>query len=136
MTILPWDSGYHTKIRLMHASVHLRVGVNHSAEPQRYVVNLPGSRYAWCTDGENTMIHSALQTGLSGMQHSYRNMTEAASQLVHSGLTGPGDDGTAATVDTATALVGMMAEEQIFTASAKVVSTSDRALGTLLDATA
>lgn len=83
------------------------------------------------------MIQPALQTGLTGMQNSYRNMTEAASRLVHSGMPRTGDPATdGRRPDAATSLVEMMTEERIFTASAKVVSTSDRTLGTLLDATA
>lgn len=83
------------------------------------------------------MIQPALQTGLTGMQNSYRNMTEAANRLVHSGMPRTGDAAPGgARPDAATSLVEMMTEERIFTASAKVVSTSDRALGTLLDATA
>lgn len=83
------------------------------------------------------MIQPPLQTGLTGMQNSYRNMTEAANRLVHSGIPPAREAATGgARPDAATSLVEMMTAEHIFTASAKVVSTSDRALGTLLDATA
>lgn len=83
------------------------------------------------------MIQAATQTGLTGMQNSYRNMTEAADRLVRGGMHHTGEPGgDTGKPDTATSLVDMMSEERIFTASAKVVSTSDQALGRLLDATA
>lgn len=82
------------------------------------------------------MIQTAMQTGLSGMQHSYRNMTEAAHRLVNTGLNENPAAGKTGPADFATPMVEMMAAEHVFTASAKVVSTTDRALGTLLDTTA
>lgn len=80
------------------------------------------------------MIQAAMHTGLTGMQHSYRNMTEAATRLVDSVSSGPADPVTDGTIpDPATSMVRMMTEERIFTASAKVVSAADGALGMLLD---
>lgn len=83
------------------------------------------------------MTQAALQTGLTGMQNSYRNMMESANQVVHGAATrSAGPTTSAMPADAITPLVEMMVEERLFTASAAVVSSSDRTLGTLLDVVA
>ena len=77
-------------------------------------------------------IGSAWQTGISGMQTSQQNMNRAAMDVVSSGTEG----GRTAGAVPAEPLVDLMVQEKLFTASAKVVSTADEALGTLLDVTA
>ena len=74
-------------------------------------------------------ISSALRTGLNAMQQSQQNMQVAAHEVASS----VGTENRAVNTE---ALLDIKVEETLFTASAKVVSTADEALGKLLDVTA
>jgi hypothetical protein len=93
-------------------------------------------------------IGSVMQTGLAGMQTSQREMVKAADQVAKAGLEpqgmtppAPGDLAPAerpvktSSQDLVEPLIEMRRQEQIFTASAKMVSIADKTLGSLIDVT-
>lgn len=99
-------------------------------------------------------IDSVLNAGFSGMRSSQRKMTEAAEQIAGAGTvtaSGPGSTMAPAPSQPATAvsdankpqslrsqnivepLIELQRQEHVFTASAKLVSTADKILGSLID---
>jgi len=96
------------------------------------------------------MISSSFSYGFSGMQTAYQGMTRSAQDIasantvdatgvresgvrdsateINAGLTG--------TADTNTALISLKQNLSLFDASARVVSTADQQIGSLLDITA
>lgn len=96
------------------------------------------------------MINSALNEGVKGMQNSQREMLKSAQDIAHFnvrqedsvGLTQAEDqailpvnktDEPGSVGDIAEPIVELRRQELLFTASAKVVSVADDALGSLLD---
>ncbi|MDH7942877.1 hypothetical protein QGM61_03500 [Pseudohongiella sp. SYSU M77423] len=91
------------------------------------------------------MISSTFSYGFSGLQTAYQGMTRSAQDIasantvdaagvrdsateINAGLTG--------TADTNTALISLKQNLHLFDASARVVSTADQQIGSLLDITA
>ncbi len=81
------------------------------------------------------MIESVLQTGLTGLQNSQQQINRAATELTYGGVanTGGAVDASAPPFNATASLVELKQGEQLFNASAKVISTADTTLGTLLD---
>lgn len=75
-------------------------------------------------------VDSILSTGLQGMQQSQRNLGSAATEIAQAAtLERPSESSRSL----AQPLVEMKFDQHVFDASAKVVSTADELLGTLLD---
>jgi flagellar hook-associated protein FlgK len=78
-------------------------------------------------------INSVLNTGVQGMLQSQRQINQAASEIAQVS-TSEAPLQTAA--ELTEPLINMKIEQNVFDASAKVVTTADEMLGTLLDTTA
>jgi len=97
------------------------------------------------------MVGSVLNEGARGLQNSQRELVRAATDISRSGVaneaTAPGTDRNVATTlapieeaaqteksqNLSESLIELRRQEVLFNASAKVVSTADSALGSLLD---
>ncbi|MAZ88787.1 MAG: hypothetical protein CL693_14200 [Cellvibrionaceae bacterium] len=77
-------------------------------------------------------INSLLGAGLQGLQQSQQNINTAATEIAQVSTTRPQQS----TADLAEPLIEMTLEQQVFDASAKVVTTADEMVGTLLDTSA
>lgn len=75
------------------------------------------------------MINSAMQIGFSGMRNAYAAMVQSSQQIASAGLQEFG----ASMPDLLENMVSLKENQQLFDASAKVVTASDQMLGTLLD---
>jgi hypothetical protein len=80
------------------------------------------------TTGENMSI-DALNTGINGINQGLKSMSRNASTIAQANK--PGE-----TLETTSALVNMKIDSLQIQASAKVVETADKMLGSLLDVTA
>jgi hypothetical protein len=98
------------------------------------------------------MVNSVINEGARGLQNSQRELLRNANEIVRAGNTGaddqvvPGDSQAISSIqpvqdpaqsqrsgDISEPLVELKRQELLFNASAKVVSTGDKALGSLLD---
>ncbi len=77
-------------------------------------------------------INSLLGAGLQGLQQSQQNINTVASEIAQVSTTSPQQS----TAELAEPLIEMTLEQQVFDASAKVVTTADEMVGTLLDTSA
>ena len=75
------------------------------------------------------MISSAMQIGFTGMRNAYVGMLQSSQQIASAGMQEYG----ASMPDLLKNMVSLKENQQLFDASAKVVTTSDQMLGTLLD---
>lgn len=103
------------------------------------------------------MISSVIHEGAKGLQHSQRELTRAASEIARSNIrpdTAPKDNSSLSEAEQSVStplspveessqsdakqgiaepLIELRRQEQLFDASAKVISTADDTLGSLLD---
>ena len=89
------------------------------------------------------MISNVLSTGLQGLNRSLQGAEKAASDIANASISnqGAGNESVSQTAEPAAdiqtnlpeSLVELRVYEQSFAASAKVVETADRTIGTLLD---
>lgn len=77
-------------------------------------------------------VNSVLQTGVQGIQSSVKGMQDAAQKIAQTGTV----DGPQSANEIVEPLVDLKLYEVSAQASAKVVQTADKMLGTLLDTTA
>ncbi len=77
-------------------------------------------------------INSLLGAGLQGLQQSQQNINTAATEIAQVSTSSPLQSST----ELAEPLIEMTLEQQVFDASAKVVTTADEMVGTLLDTSA
>lgn len=75
------------------------------------------------------MINSAMQIGFSGMRNAYAGMVQSSQQIATAGTQEYG----ASMPGILENMVSLKENQQLFDASAKVVTTSDQMLGTLFD---
>ncbi len=75
-------------------------------------------------------IGSVLQTGVNGMRRSQSEIVKSADEIVRAGTV---ERDVSTTVDIAEPIINLTVEQHLFDASAKIVSTADSMLGTILD---
>lgn len=79
--------------------------------------------------GPGLMINSAMQIGFTGMRNAYAGMEQSSQQIASAGRQEYG----ASMPELLEGMVALKENQQLFDASAKVVTTSNQMLGTLLD---
>lgn len=90
------------------------------------------------------MISSTFTYGSNALQSAYHGMTRSAEDIANASVAQPVASNAPANAvhpipageDMNTALVGMKQQQHLFNASAKIFSTADQQIGTLLDTTA
>lgn len=80
--------------------------------------------------GVNSGLSGAFQQGVNGLQLSSRSMLESANELVSAGTV---ERVNGVTTDIVEPLINIQKQQNLFDASAKVVSVADEALGALID---
>ncbi len=75
-----------------------------------------------------------VQIGLSGLTRGLENIQEIATDIAQAGTTK--DENLSTTIDLTQSVIDLKQQELATLASAKVVSTADKVLGTLLDVNA
>mgnify|MGYP003108994658 CR=1 FL=1 len=75
------------------------------------------------------MINSVMQIGFTGMRNAYAGMVQSSQQIASAGTQEFG----ASMPQLLENMVALKENQRLFDASAKVVTTSDQMLGTLLD---
>ncbi|MEX0740401.1 MAG: hypothetical protein WD071_13745 [Pseudohongiella sp.] len=83
------------------------------------------------------MINSTMQSGLHGMQTAYQGMTQSAADIarLNTRNNDAGANINAELSGVTEPLVALRMNQNLFDASAKVLSTSDAMIGSLLDVT-
>lgn len=78
-------------------------------------------------------INSLLGAGLQGLQQSQQNINTAATEIAQVSTS---RSSSLPTIELAEPIIEMTLEQQVFDASAKVMTTADEMVGTLLDTSA
>lgn len=78
----------------------------------------------------HSSINNVFQQGASGLQASLRSTVESANEVVLSGVL---ERAPTRTTDIVEPILNIQRQQQVFDASANVISVADKALGALID---